>query len=100
MCPNPRLTASELDDYIAREDFFDHMPAMQGLLAEINSMIEKAAKNFLQAQIDQLENRKSRLQALPEWSLLGAEDKTRIGGELDGLKAEATMDIRRYPKNC
>lgn len=89
---------SELAGLISLEDFFDHMPAMQGLLTELKSMIEKSAKKFLQTQADKLGDNKARLQNLPEWSLLGAEDKTRVGVELDALKVEASMDLNGIDK--
>jgi hypothetical protein len=88
----------ELAALISREDFFDNMPSMQGQSAELKTLVEKAAKKFLQNQTENLKDKKSRLQSLSEWNLLGAEDKARIGAELDSLKVQASMDINGIEK--
>lgn len=88
----------ELGEFINREDFFDHMPAMQGHLTELGGRIEKAAAAFIQTQTEKLADDKARLQSIPAWGVLGAEDKSRIGGALDALTVEATTDLNGIRK--
>jgi len=88
----------ELAEQIGREDFFNHMAAMQNRIAGIKGKVEQTAKAFIQEQIDNLEADKARLQKLPEWALLGTEDKARLGGELDALNIEAIADLNGIKK--
>ena len=89
---------SELSELIARGNFFDHMPAMKTCLAELSSKIENAATAFIQVQAAKLVENKARLQGLSEWGLLGAEDKARLGAELDALTVEASADLNGIRK--
>jgi len=83
----------ELSEYVTREDFYKHMPEIQNHVANIGSQITTAATKFAEEQASDLKTQINRLQVLPEWNLLGTEDKARLGGELDGLQVEGETDL-------
>lgn len=92
------FSRSELAEYIAREDFFNHMPAMQNRIADINGKVEQAAIQFIEEQAQKLEDDKARLQDLPEWGLLGTDDKVRLVAELETLTVDAGNDLNGIKK--
>jgi hypothetical protein len=83
----------ELSNVMGREDFFSEIPAMQNLISEIQAKVADAANLFAQAQAEKLDQGKARLQALPEWGLLGTADKARVGANMDGLKVIAENNL-------
>ena len=89
---------SDLSELIGGDDFFDQMPAMQTRLAELNSKVENAAAEFIKVQASKLDEQKVMLQILPEWGLLGAEDRAHVGAELDALTVEASIDLNGIRK--
>jgi hypothetical protein len=89
---------ADLNEQIGREDFFDHMAEMQNRIAEISGKVAKAATEFAKEQADNLNSEKARLQKLSEWSLLGTEDKARLGEELDAITVKADGDLNGLKK--
>ena len=89
---------SELAEDIAREDFFNHMPAMQNRIADIKGKVEQAAIQFIEEQAQKLEDDKARLQNLPEWGLLGTDDKVRLVAELESLSVDDSNDLNGIKK--
>lgn len=83
-----------LRDRIDRDDFYRHMADMQSLIAGIRNRIETAAHDFAEEQAATLESKKKAIRGSAEWALLGAEDRDRLGAELDALVvASATPDL-------
>ena len=89
---------AELVECIGREDFFNHITAMQHRVSMIKTIVESAAGDFLRENIQKLEAEKLRLQSLSEWALLGTDEKARLGAELDALIVEATCDLNGIKK--
>ncbi len=84
---------TELANYINREDFYKFQPEIQQRISAITKIIADKAAEFSSQQQQALENEKSSLTSLHQWSLLGEEDKNRLGAELDGLEVSAATDL-------
>jgi Family of unknown function (DUF6079) len=95
---NTESSRSELAEYIAREDFFNHMPSMQNRIINIKGKVEQAAIQFIEEQDKKLENDKTRLQDLPEWGILGTDDKVRLVAELESLRVDVGNDLNGIKK--
>lgn len=89
---------NDLIEQISRDDFFDHMTDMQSLITSISVEVETAAANFVAEQAATLENKKSELQKMPEWGLLGTDDKARLGAEMDALTVNVDADLNGIKK--
>jgi len=74
------------------------MPAMQNCIADIKGKVEQAAARFIEGQTQKLEDDKARLQDLPEWGLLGTDDKVRLVAELETLTVEVSADLNGIKK--
>jgi len=83
----------DLTEYIGREDFYDYMPNMQNCISSIESKVASTAKQYREQQAKDLAERKSAIMSLPEWAVLGVDDKNRLGAELVALTLTATDDL-------
>jgi len=88
----------ELAGSIARDDFYNHITAMQNSISEIQNLVESATGDFTNECTQKLEAEKTRLQNLPEWNLLGTDEKVRLGAELDDLSVQANPDLNGLKK--
>jgi len=64
------------------------MPGMKKQIAALQKRITAAVEKFIVELRTKLKAEIERIQGLSEWTVLGAEDKARLGNELSGLKIE------------
>jgi len=78
----------ELQNTVSHDAFYDHMPGMKKQIAALQKRITAAVEKFIVELRTKLKAEIERIQGLSEWTVLGAEDKARLGNELSGLKIE------------
>ena len=88
----------ELSEHIKRDDFNKYQTQIQQRISDIESKISTTAALFNDQQKEELESEKKRLMSLHEWTMLGEEDKNRLGTELNELGIAATNDLAGMKK--
>lgn len=88
----------DLAEYIGREDFYDYMPDMQNRISGIETKVASAAKEYREKLVNELTEKKKALMSLPEWLLIGSDDRIRLGAEMDALTFSVTNDVTGLQK--
>ncbi len=87
-----------LAGYIGQDDFYASLPAIRNRIDEIRSKVEQSAGVFLEEVSQKLNTDKKRLQNRPDWGLLSAEDKNRLGEAMDGWTIRSEKDLNGLKK--
>lgn len=83
----------ELSEHIERDDFYKSQTQIQQRISDIESKISAKASLFNEQQKEELDLEKKHLMSLYEWTLLGEEDKNKLGAEINDLEVVSTNDL-------
>ncbi|HEB09728.1 MAG TPA: BREX system P-loop protein BrxC [Spirochaetales bacterium] len=95
---NTQAEREELKEYLSLENFYEHYSDLQKANRSIKSKTNDALKQLQSEMEENLLNERKRIESLPEWSIIGEDERIAFGERLDRLEVTCTSDLQGMKK--
>jgi len=91
---NTQSEREELKDYLSMENFYEHYSELQKADRYIKNKVDDALSELRSETEKLLMKERKRIESLPEWSIIGEDERISFGERLDRLEVSCSPDIQ------